>query len=116
MRRWLAVTAAVLAAGLAAAGRAPPGGADGDLGADGPPRAEAAAFVPTAGVCHATVVEAGYLANYQPVDCAETHMAQTAFVGRRRRSRSARGPTGRRSGAATRRPPRSWAATGAPPG
>lgn len=82
MRRWLAAVALMAAAALAAAGcSSPPAGVDGDLVDDWKPLAEAKAFVPAVGVCHATVVESGYLANYRPVDCAGAHMTQTAYVG-----------------------------------
>jgi hypothetical protein len=82
MRRRVAAVALSVTAALAAAGcTSPPGGVDGDLVDDWKPMAEAAAFVPEVGVCHATVVESGYLANYRPVDCAGSHMTQTAYVG-----------------------------------
>ncbi|WP_406108409.1 septum formation family protein [Micromonospora globbae] len=80
MRRWwtAAVTGALVA--LALTGCAP-AGLDTDLTDDWPALAAAEAFVPEAGVCHLAVQDVGYLSAYNPVDCGESHRAETLYVG-----------------------------------
>ncbi|WP_433392805.1 septum formation family protein [Micromonospora sp. KLBMP9576] len=82
MRRWFtaATVGAVTALALAGCGAAP-AGTDRDLTDDWPAPAAPRAFVPAAGVCHSTVQDVGYLAAYQPVDCALPHRTETAHVG-----------------------------------
>jgi putative regulator of septum formation len=80
MRRWL--TAVALGAALALAGcTEPPAGTDGDLTDDWAALAQAEPFVPEVETCHPSAVDTGYLANYAPVDCGQSHVTQTVHVG-----------------------------------
>ncbi|PZF99235.1 septum formation family protein [Micromonospora deserti] len=81
MRRWWTAVAAGAAATLALAGCGAPAGTDADLTDDWPAPAAAQAFVPAAGVCHHGLQDVGYLTAYHPVDCAQSHRAETVHVG-----------------------------------
>ncbi|MFG2057990.1 septum formation family protein [Micromonospora sp. NPDC048930] len=81
MRRWWTAAAVGVTAALALAGCGAPGGVDRDLADDWPALPAAKAFVPAAGVCHATVQDVGYLSGYNPVDCTVSHRAETLHVG-----------------------------------
>ncbi|MCM0678303.1 septum formation family protein [Micromonospora phytophila] len=81
MRRcWTAIAAGALAA-LALAGCGAPAGTDRNLTDDWPAPAAPQAFVPATGVCHRGTQDVGYLTAYNPLDCAETHRAETVHVG-----------------------------------
>lgn len=103
MRRWwtAAVTGALVA--LALTGCAP-AGLDTDLTDDWPALAAAEAFVPEAGVCHLAVQDVGYLSAYNPVDCGESHRAETLYVGTLSGAAAERG-TPPPAGSAGMRPP-----------
>jgi hypothetical protein len=67
---------------LAAACSSPPEGVDGDLTDDWGELGEPVAFVPDPGACHqGPYQEVAPLAEYQPVDCGEPHLAETVHVG-----------------------------------
>ncbi|MEV4759898.1 septum formation family protein [Micromonospora sp. NPDC049559] len=81
-RRWLA---AIVLAGVGTASVAGCHGSSGrqDDVADGWSPAVArptAPFVPAAGTCHLAVEDVGHASTYQPVDCAEVHLAETVDV------------------------------------
>ncbi|MEU8262741.1 septum formation family protein [Micromonospora sp. NPDC048999] len=80
MRRWWTAVAVGTALALAGCGVVP-AGVDRDLTDDWPAFPVAEAFVPAAGVCHATIQDVGYLSGYAPIDCATSHRAETLHVG-----------------------------------
>jgi hypothetical protein len=65
--------------GLAGCGT--PAGVDGDLTDDWRPFAAATQFAPKSGECHVSVDSASFLTSYQPVDCGQTHVAETIHLG-----------------------------------
>ncbi|MEH0828312.1 MULTISPECIES: septum formation family protein [unclassified Micromonospora] len=81
MRRWWTAVAVGGLALLALTGCGAPAGLDVDLTDDWPALAAPQGFVPAAGVCHADVQDVGYLSGYRPVDCAQSHRAETMHVG-----------------------------------
>lgn len=79
-RRAAVVT--VGAAGLLLAGCTPPDGIDGDLVGAWDVMPEPVGFVPAAGSCHeGNHQENAALLDYEPVDCADPHRAETVYVG-----------------------------------
>ncbi|MEV1330974.1 septum formation family protein [Micromonospora costi] len=80
MRRWWTAVAVGAATVLGLTGCAP-AGLDTELTDDWPAFAAAEAFVPDAGVCHAALQDVGYLSAYNPVDCGQSHRAETVHVG-----------------------------------
>ncbi|SCL25227.1 Septum formation [Micromonospora rhizosphaerae] len=80
MRRWWTAVAVGVTAALALAGCAP-AGVDRDLGDDWPAFGAAKGFVPDNGVCHPTAQDVGYLSGYNPVECTQSHRAETLHVG-----------------------------------
>lgn len=81
MRRWLTVVALGGAVALGLTGCTVPAGVDGDLIDDWAAFAEPQPFTPESGTCHQIAGAIGYLSSYQPVDCAEKHVMETAHVG-----------------------------------
>lgn len=81
MRRWWTAAVLGVTAALALAGCGAPAGVDRDLADDWAAMGPAKGFVPAAGVCHPTVSDVGYLTGYSPVDCTESHRAETLHVG-----------------------------------
>ncbi|MEU5937960.1 septum formation family protein [Micromonospora sp. NPDC047548] len=81
MRRWWTAVAVGGLALLALAGCDAPAGVDADIADDWPALAAPLGFVPAAGVCHVAVQDVGYLGGYHPVDCAQSHRAETMHVG-----------------------------------
>ena len=81
MRRWWAGMATCAAAALALTGCGDrPADVDGDLTNNWATIGAPEAFVPLADVCHLRLHEAA-VTNYRPIDCAQTHRAQTVHVG-----------------------------------
>ena len=81
MRRWWAGMATCAAAALALTGCGDrPADVDGDLTNNWATIRAPEAFVPLADVCHLRLHEAA-VTNYRPIDCAQTHRAQTVHVG-----------------------------------
>jgi hypothetical protein len=58
-----------------------PAGIDGDLTNSWSKLGDATAFRPAAGVCHEQEAPDGEQANYTPIDCGASHLAETIFVG-----------------------------------
>lgn len=82
MSRWHLGAALVGVVALLLAGCGKPADVDGDLTDDWRPIAEAEPFIPAAGACLSSrYAETSYLATYDPVDCAESHHTETAYVG-----------------------------------
>lgn len=70
------------AAGLFVAGCTLPDGVDGDLANSWGDLPEPAGFVPEVGACHLEdYQQRGSLADYQPVGCDQSHLAETVFIG-----------------------------------
>jgi hypothetical protein len=80
-RRLLTALTLAGVAALALTGCGAPAGVDGDLTDDWAPVAEPVALVPQAGDCHPRFEEVGYLHSYEPVDCGQSHKAETVHVG-----------------------------------
>nr|MDT0656417.1 septum formation family protein [Micromonospora sp. DSM 115978] len=80
-RRLLTATALAGVATLALTGCANPAGVDGVLTDDWAAVAEPVGLVPKAGECHLRFEEVGYLHSYEPVDCGQSHQAETVHVG-----------------------------------
>jgi hypothetical protein len=80
MRRWAAaLTCAFALSATACSG--PASGVDHDLVDDWRPMPAATQFRPAAGTCHDDFTSPGALADYAPIPCTETHVAETAAVG-----------------------------------
>jgi len=77
MRKTLAAAlTAAIAAFVAACGPI-----SGDPSKAGPSPSPSSIFQPAANTCHAKYVSTGYANTYKPVDCSQTHQAETVFVG-----------------------------------
>ncbi|MFF5181447.1 septum formation family protein [Micromonospora sp. NPDC000316] len=81
MRRHVRAALAAAFITVALAGCGTPAGTDGDLSDDWRPMAQAQQFTPQAGECHVIPEASAYLASYNPVDCAKTHVVETFHVG-----------------------------------
>jgi hypothetical protein len=75
----VAVSGALLMALLPGCGV--PGGTDGDLTDDWAALPATHGFDPQPGVCHRGAEKIGYLTSYAPVDCTQSHQAETVHVG-----------------------------------
>ncbi|MEU5907416.1 septum formation family protein [Micromonospora sp. NPDC047527] len=81
MRRWLTAVVGGAAVAMVLAGCGAPAGVDRDLTDDWPSPVAAQQFVPTAGVCHHSSQQVGFLSGYNPMDCGESHRVETMHVG-----------------------------------
>jgi hypothetical protein len=81
MRRWAATLTCAFALFATAACTGAPTGVDRDLTDDWRPLPAATQFRPAAGVCHDSLATSGALADYAPIPCTETHVAETGAVG-----------------------------------
>jgi len=81
MRRWIAAVVLTCATGLGLAGCGLPDGVDGRLTDQWAALPTPQGFTPTAGTCHSAYAETGYRTSYSPVDCGQSHMTETVYVG-----------------------------------
>jgi hypothetical protein len=81
MRRWAATLTCGFVLFMASACSGAPKGIDRDLTDDWRPLPAATQFRPAAGVCHDDLTSEGSLADYAPISCTVTHVAETAAVG-----------------------------------
>jgi hypothetical protein len=80
MRRWAATLTCAFTLFATAACTAAPAGVDSDLTDDWRPLPAATQFRPAAGLCHDDLATSGALADYAPIPCTETHVAETGAV------------------------------------
>ncbi|MCP2325832.1 hypothetical protein HDA40_004339 [Hamadaea flava] len=81
MRRWIATVALAGAAVLGLTGCGLPDGVDGNLTDQWAALPAPDGFTPSADTCHSAYAATGYRSSYQPVDCAQSHMTETVYVG-----------------------------------